>query len=97
MKRNKIVSGAFLVLTVIALVLFVFAASMQKVSGQTEKTKTVTSVCIQRGDSLWSLAKEYYSDECGDFRDYLSEIRRTNNLPNDEITAGNYLLIPFYK
>lgn len=97
MKTRRLTKTALLVLAVIALVLVVALASLNRVSGQSDKTKTVASVCIQEGDSLWSIAKAYYSEECGDFREYISEIRRTNHLPNEDITAGNYLLVPYYK
>lgn len=97
MKKRQFTKAALLAFSVIALVLLVTMASLNRVSGQTDKTKTVTSVCIQAGDSLWSIAEAYYTEECGDFREYISEIRRTNHLPNNDLTAGNYLLVPYYK
>ena len=58
--------------------------------------KTVTSVCIQPGDSLWSIAESFYSPECGDFQDYISEIKRSNSLKGDTIHAGAYIIVPYY-
>lgn len=97
MKKSQLTKAALLAFSLIALVLLVAVASLNRVSGQTDKTKTVTSICIQDGDSLWSIAETYYTEECGDFREYISEIRRTNHLPNDDLTAGSYLLVPYYK
>lgn len=58
--------------------------------------KTVTSVYIQPGDSLWSIAQTYYTQECGDFLDYIEEIKRSNRLKDDTIHAGAYIIVPYY-
>ncbi len=58
--------------------------------------KTVTSVCIQPGDSLWSIAAAYYTPECGNFQDYVVEIKRSNGLKGDTIHAGAYIIVPYY-
>ncbi|MDE7298515.1 MAG: LysM peptidoglycan-binding domain-containing protein, partial [Lachnospiraceae bacterium] len=54
------------------------------------------SVCIEPGDSLWSIAQEYYSAECGSFSDYVAEIKRSNGLKGDTIHTGAYLIVPYY-
>lgn len=58
--------------------------------------KTVTSVCIQPGDSLWSIAEEFYTPECGNFQDYIMEIKRSNSLKGDTIHVGAYIIVPYY-
>lgn len=40
---------------------------------------------VKDGDSIWSIAKQYYSS--------LDSIRRVNNLENDEIHAGDRLVV----
>lgn len=66
-------------------------------AGNTQSgTYTITSVKIQEGDSLWSLAEEYYSDEFSSVSNYIAEIKRMNGLSADTLYAGSYILIPQY-
>lgn len=58
--------------------------------------KKLVSVKIEQGDSLWSIATEYYSPECGDLNSYIDEIKDTNNLDSDTIHFGSYILVPYY-
>ena len=51
----------------------------------------------ERGDSLWSIAKENMNPGFDDIYDYIHEVRRCNQLSTDQITAGNYLMIPYYE
>ena len=59
-------------------------------------TYTITSVQIQAGDTLWSIAKEYYSEEFSSLTCLVMEIKRMNGLSSDTIYAGNYILVPQY-
>lgn len=59
--------------------------------------KLVESVRINKGDSLWSIASEYYTEECGGMKQYINEIKRTNHLSSDTIHEGNFLLVPYYE
>jgi len=59
-------------------------------------TYTITSVQIEKGDSLWSIAQEHYSEEFTSLSDFISEIKRMNNLSSDTVYAGSYILIPQY-
>lgn len=60
------------------------------------RTKTITSVEIQQGDTLWSIAKDHITDEYNDINDYIEEIMYTNNLNSDKIHAGNHIIVPYY-
>lgn len=52
---------------------------------------------VESGDSLWSIARENMNPGFSDIREYISEIRRCNQLEDDHITLGNYLMIPYYE
>jgi N-acetylmuramoyl-L-alanine amidase len=52
-------------------------------------------ILIQKGDTLTTIAEEYYDHSYGTFSDYVSEISTLNGLKNnDAIHSGNYLIIP---
>ena len=59
-------------------------------------TYTITSVQIEEGDSLWSIAKDHYSDEFSSLNSFISEIKRMNGLTSDTLYAGSYILVPQY-
>ena len=58
--------------------------------------KSYTSIEIQSGDSLWSIASEYMTEEYGSFQEYMKEIKSLNGLRSDEIHAGKFLVVPYY-
>ncbi len=93
-------SRSMLVLVVMSIVLIcclLMFCNLNRAHGQTDKKKTVTSVYISEGDSLWSIADKFYTSECGDMNDYIDEIADTNHLNGDTIHAGNYLIVPYYR
>lgn len=60
------------------------------------RMKTIASVQIEKGDSLWSIASNYITDEYSSVEEYIEEIKRTNHLTTDTIHTGGYLIIPYY-
>ena len=51
---------------------------------------------IQRGDTLWSIASTYISDEYKDLNEYIDEIMISNGMSSDIIQAGKYIIVPYY-
>ena len=90
----------------IMMVVFVFAFVLvlgnavffrSDVSANNDSVISYQTVEIQKGDTLWSIAKEYYEEPCGDIRDYIDQIKECNNLDSsDRITEGCYLCVPVY-
>lgn len=66
--------------------------SMARVEG----TKKVKSVFVYNGDSLWSIAKDNYTELNGSIREYMDEIKKTNHLESDAVESGTYLVVPYY-
>lgn len=62
-----------------------------------DRTKYYTSIRIESGDTLWSIAEEYISPEYENLSDYVSELKFMNGLTGSKIYAGNYLTIAYYK
>lgn len=54
------------------------------------------SVYITGDDTLWSIARENYTQEQGSMEEYIAEIKRCNSLSSDRINAGSSLIIPVY-
>ena len=63
---------------------------------QEEKEVYYTAVCIEAGDSLWSLAKKY-APEYADISDYVETLRQINQIRRDDrLIPGQVLVIPYY-
>lgn len=58
--------------------------------------KYYTSITIEQGDSLWSIAEEYCTDAYEDTREYVAELKELNSLTSDTIHAGQHLLVAYY-
>lgn len=90
---------AFLLIFMVALflvVLFVLPERTAAAGNTTGGTYTITSVQIEEGDSLWSIAAEHYSEEFSSLTSYITEIKRMNGLTSDTVYAGSYILVPQY-
>lgn len=58
--------------------------------------KYFTSVQIQPGDTLLSIATEYADEHYESVYAYMEEICLTNHLLDENICAGDYLVVPYY-
>lgn len=88
--------AVILVLLLFFAVIFLFPERSASASNTTSLTYHIASVQIEQGDSLWSIAEEYFTKEFSSIQDYIKEIKRMNCMENDVIFEGGYLLIPYY-
>ena len=58
--------------------------------------KYYTSIRVESGDTLWSIADEYIADFNLSKEDYIKEICQLNHISEDDIHAGEYIIIPYY-
>ena len=58
--------------------------------------KYYTSIQIESGDTLWAIASEYISDDYTDMNEYIREVCSINHISEDEIHAGQYIVVPYY-
>lgn len=59
--------------------------------------KYYTSIMIESGDTLWTLAEEYSDDiHYKSTADYIKEVKQINHLSDDNIKTGEYLIVPYY-
>lgn len=59
--------------------------------------KYFTSIQVEPGDTLWSLADRYADQEHYASRDqYIAEVMAMNHMSGEELSAGSYLILPYY-
>lgn len=59
--------------------------------------KYYTSIIVEPGDSLWSIAEEHYVLGYDEPSDYIKEVMHINHLKDEnEIISGSTLVIPYY-
>ncbi len=58
--------------------------------------KYYTSIQVQKGDTLWSIADTYITDEYADKNAYIEEICTINHISGSIIHSGQYLTVPYY-
>lgn len=103
MKRRKtirrrltlVITSLFMIAAV--LVLNGFARTSVKAETDTHNVtyKYYKSVEIKSGDTLWSIAKQYKTDDCTT-QEYISEVKELNGLTSDNIQDNKCLMIVYY-
>ena len=59
--------------------------------------KYYTNIEVSYGETLWDIADTYFCEERYDsYNDYINEVIYLNKLCDDNITAGSYLIVPYY-
>lgn len=58
--------------------------------------KYYTSVEVESGDTLWSLADNYIAQYNIDKTDYISEVCSLNQLQDGQIHAGQHIIVAYY-
>ena len=59
--------------------------------------KYYTNIEVQYGESLWDIADTYFcEDKYDDYEHYISEVMQINGLYTEEVSAGSYLIVPYY-
>ncbi len=102
MKKNQLIARRRIVLfTIISIItilfIAVFLSSFTANASESEVTnKYYTSICLQDGDSLWSIADEYMTSEYRNQNEYINEVKQLNHLSSDTIHEGQHLMIPYY-
>lgn len=92
---NRKVLGIILIVSSV-LILTSFMSQTVLAEKSETREKTVVSVLIEPGDTLWSIAKTYYSEEYKSIPNFIDEIKKSNRLYTEDIHAGNYIIVPHY-
>lgn len=90
-----------LTLLFIMIVSGTFGANLMRVMAVEEEhthyNKYYTSIRLEEGDSLWTIAERYDVNSGKSREEYVRELRRMNSLTDDTIHAGNYLTVSYYQ
>lgn len=77
-----------------------FGHSLMEVMAEEEQKtaydKYYTSIRLEEGDTLWSIAEEYNRNSDKTTEEYVHELRTMNSLLDDTIEAGHYLAVSYY-
>ena len=94
-RRN---TGLLLILALGIIVGSTFFASSRSNAASNEpmQYKYYTSIQVQPGDTLWSIAGKYALDSEVARQEYVDEVIRMNHLHGETIHAGDYLTIAYY-
>lgn len=85
-----------LIITVGSIVFGTIFSSAKDPAADMPRYKYYKSIRIEQGDSLWSIAEEYCSDDYDDTRAYVNELKRLNALTSETIHEGQHLVIAYY-
>lgn len=90
--------GFYMMLIFTAVVLIgTWKSHPQETHAQNEQRyKYYTSVYVDYGDSLWSIAEQYISAEYKSMHEYIEEVKSINKLENEYLKCGDQICIPYY-
>ena len=88
------------IVAVIILSISTFIISAGKINAESDLTKNsykyFTTVYVESGDSLWSIASKYATEEYRDLDMYIEEVKQINNLSGSKLNQGSYICVPYY-
>lgn len=98
-KRRMILLLATVLLVTIASMIFgsSFSSAQDQATGENGSYKYYKSISIKKGDSLWSIAKEYRTNDYDSTEAYIQELREMNHLTSDTIHEGQHLVVAYYE
>lgn len=103
LRRQKEIRRVFILAGIAVVLVLVFTLSYHALLSQANTElgdvsyKYFTSVQIEPGDTLWTLADRYADKEHYVSQDqYIVEVMSMNHLDDENIYAGNYLILPYY-
>lgn len=95
---NQEVIVASIISLIVLCVIFIGVITEKTVASAstTKDEKYVMSIRIEKGDTLWGIAKENITSHYESIDEYIEEIMICNSLTSDTIHEGQFLIIPYY-
>lgn len=101
-QRKKEIRNRWILLIIILWMTIAFAIVFHAMVSRAEsnqeqlKSKYFTSIKVEYGDSLWSIAKHFMGEEYHSEQSYIAEVIRINHLENTSLKIGQSIIIPYY-
>lgn len=99
-RRNKEIQQHIIILVLSVLLIItmaiLFFGTKSHAEESVSRSKSYVSVQVCEGDSLADLADRYYTSEFKNLENLMSEIRHINNMVNDQVTPGLFVIVPCY-
>ena len=94
---NQEVMVASIISLIILCIVFIGLLTEKTVASAsvTKDEKYVMSIKIEKGDTLWGIAKENITGHYESVDEYIEEIMQCNSLTSDVIHEGQYLIVPY--
>lgn len=83
-------------ISILAITFGSFFSKAKDFNTDKQSYKYFTSIMVESGDSLYSIASINMSVEFKSIENYINEIKHINSLEEETIHAGQYLIIPYY-
>ena len=96
MRKREMIGCILFIGILFIMAVLLFTKSRSVVDANDNRVKRFTSIQVEEGDSLWSIARERMSEEYELIDDYIQEVCDTNHIYDQEITADMYLVVPYY-
>lgn len=88
----KNVTKEIVAVIIAAIITILLAYGFVKLAARPVHDFETTTYCVDRGETLWSIAKQYCPDDM-DIRDYIKLIVRENELTTTTLQPGQILTI----
>ena len=98
-KRRMVILLTTILLITVGTIVFgsCFSLAQDSEASMNQEYKYYTSIQIQEGDSLWSIAEEYMSEHYESTKAYVEELVVLNDLSSETIHAGQHLMVAYYE
>lgn len=95
-RRNMFLGMITVFLVILLAITLSSFLSNAKSSEEPTFYKYYTSIEVQSGDTLWSIAQNYKGEHYRNAQEYIREVMQMNALRNDKLVTGQHLIIPYY-
>ena len=95
-QQKRIVILLCLSIVVVLVSIIFFRTTNAQAAPAQATSKYYTSIQIETGDTLWTIAAEHITPDYPNMNEYIQEVCSINHISKDEIHAGQYLVIPYY-
>lgn len=96
-RNQRIAFSSILFILLVVMVGFILPGAVKAQAASAETShKYYTSIQVQKGDTLWTIANSYITEEYSSIHDYIEEVCELNHISDNDIHYGQYLTIPYY-